>query len=90
MRTQPLLAVFVAVFLTSAPCPAQAPEGKTPVVVPFKLLPSRHMLLDVTVNGKGPYHLIFDTGAPLNLIGSRVAKESGLLKNRKSGAITIE
>lgn len=90
MRTRLSFAAAVTVcFLAPAPCHAQAPPGKAPVVVPFKLLPSRHMLLDVTLNGKGPYHLIFDTGAPLNLIGSRVAKEAGLLKNRKSGGLGL-
>ncbi|MFO0849089.1 MAG: PDZ domain-containing protein [Gemmataceae bacterium] len=89
MHTRLFLSAIAAGLLASAPCPAQAPADKAPVVVPFKLLPSRHMLLDVTVNGKGPYHLIFDTGAPLNLIGSRVAKESGLLKNRKSGGLGL-
>lgn len=89
MHTRLFLSAIAAGLLASPPCPAQAPEGKAPVVVPFKLLPSRHMLLDVTVNGKGPYHLIFDTGTPLNLIGSRVAKEAGLLKNRKSGGLGL-
>lgn len=86
MRFRHTFPVLAAVVLGAAPCPAQAPPTK-PVVVPFKLLPSRHMLLDVTINGKGPYHLIFDTGAPLNLIGSRVGKEAGLLKGGRSAGL---
>ena len=77
-----LFAVAVAL-----PGLAQAPPkaDAKPVVVPFKLLPSRHMILDVTVNGKGPYTLIFDTGAPLNLVSTRLAKETGLTKKKRGG-----
>jgi hypothetical protein len=55
------------------------------VEIPFKLLPSRHMLLSVTLDGKGPYNLIFDTGAPLNLVNARVAKDAGLRKVKGGG-----
>jgi hypothetical protein len=51
----------------------------TPVVVPFELLSSRHMAVQVKINGKGPYRLVFDTGAPMNLINNNIAKESGVL-----------
>jgi hypothetical protein len=57
-----------------------------PVVIPFELLKSRHMAIQVKINGKGPYRGIFDTGAPTNLVNNKVAKESGLLeKNAKPG-----
>ncbi len=52
---------------------------KTPIVVPFELLTSRHMAVQVKLNGKGPYRLVFDTGAPMNLINNRIAKDSGVL-----------
>lgn len=58
---------------------AQAPPGQKPIVVPFELLPSRHMAVQVTINGKGPYRLIFDTGAPINLLANKVAKDAGVL-----------
>ena len=53
---------------------------KTPVVVPFELLNSRHMAIEVKINGKGPYRLIFDTGAPTNLINNKLAKEAGVIE----------
>ncbi|MDB5308306.1 MAG: serine endoprotease [Gemmataceae bacterium] len=53
-------------------------DGKT-VVVPFELLPSRHMAVQVKINGKGPYRLVFDTGAPMNLINNKIAKAAGVL-----------
>lgn len=56
----------------------------TPVTVPFELLRSGHMAVQVKVNGKGPYLLIFDTGAPTSLVNSRVAREGNLLKGKPS------
>ena len=47
-------------------CADKKPDAK-PVAVPFELLKSRHMAVEVKINGKGPYRLIFDTGAPTNL-----------------------
>jgi hypothetical protein len=87
MRTATMFLATVGLFAAAAPCPAQEPAkpDANPVTVPFKLLPSRHILIDVKINGKGPYKLIFDTGAPLNLLSSRVGKESGAIKRKKAG-----
>lgn len=52
-----------------------------PVTVPFELLKSGHMAVEVKVNGKGPYLLVFDTGAPMSLLSTKVGKEGKLLKN---------
>lgn len=61
--------------------PTRSEEQKSkPVVVPFELLPSGHMTVMAKVNGKGPYKLIFDTGAPVTLLNNKVAREAGLLK----------
>ena len=51
---------------------------KKPVVVPFELLKTQHMTIQVKINGRGPYRLIFDTGAPVTLINNKVAKEAGV------------
>jgi hypothetical protein len=59
------------------------------VTVPFELLRSGHMAVQVKVNGKGPYRLIFDTGAPVTLLNNKVAKEAGLLKGVATPAFTI-
>ncbi|MCZ2341762.1 MAG: PDZ domain-containing protein [Bacteroidales bacterium] len=65
--------------MTMLPCAAaQSPaESQT---VPFQLLPSRHILVRAKLNDKGPYQFIFDTGAPINLVSSRVARDAGLKK----------
>jgi hypothetical protein len=74
-----LLTAFAAVpALATAQGPPAKPDAKA-VVVPFELLKSRHMAVQVKINGKGPYRLIFDTGAPTNLINNKLAKEAGVL-----------
>jgi hypothetical protein len=47
-------------------------------------MPTGHFIVQVKINDKGPYKLIFDTGAPTMLINNRVAKESGILDKKSS------
>jgi hypothetical protein len=66
------------------------PPAADPVTVPFEMLQkgrlfSGHFAVQVKVNGKGPYRLIFDTGAPMILLSNKVAKEANLLGGRRSG-----
>jgi hypothetical protein len=58
---------------------SEAPEG---VAVPFNLLSTGHMTVQVKINGKGPYTLIFDTGAPMSIVNNRLAREAELLKGK--------
>jgi hypothetical protein len=67
---------------------AKKEPGK-PIVVPFELLASGHMAVQVKVNGKGPYRLIFDTGAPTVLVNNKVAREAGLLDGVARPAFTV-
>jgi membrane-associated protease RseP (regulator of RpoE activity) len=60
---------------------ARADAPAKPVTVPFQTLPSGHITVMVKVNGKGPYKLIFDTGAPMTLLNNKIAKEADLLKD---------
>jgi len=50
-----------------------------PVKAPFEILKSKHMAVQVKINGKGPFRLIFDTGAPTMLVNNRLANEAGLI-----------
>lgn len=63
-----------------------AKKDEKPIVVPFELLKSRHIAIEVKINGKGPYRVIFDTGAPTNLINNKTAKDSGILDPNKKEA----
>jgi membrane-associated protease RseP (regulator of RpoE activity) len=56
-------------------------KSMKPVTVPFELLKTGHMAVQIKVNGKGPYRVIFDTGAPISLLNNKIAKEAGLLKD---------
>jgi hypothetical protein len=44
------------------------------------------MAVQVMINGKGPYRLIFDTGAPVTLITNKIAKEAGVFPEKFRGA----
>lgn len=73
---------LVFAFSVSSSARAEAPKVET-VTVPFEMLQtgkriSGHLAVQVKVNGKGPYRLVFDTGAPMILLSSRVGKEAGL------------
>jgi len=60
--------------------PTRGDEKETqPVSVPFELLTTKHIAVKVMINGKGPYRVIFDTGAPVLLLNNKVAKASGVL-----------
>jgi hypothetical protein len=81
MFTRLTLALAVAALSAAlgVAAPAKVPVAPAkPVAVPFELLPTGHMAVMVKINGKGPYRLIFDTGAPLTLLSNKVAREAGL------------
>lgn len=50
-------------------------NGKTSTTIPITI-GENHVYLDVMLNGKGPYHFIFDTGGS-NVIDPAVAQEIG-------------
>ncbi len=54
--------------------------------VPFDLLITKHIVVNIKINGKGPYRVIFDTGSPISLINTRTAKATNMLgKNNQPG-----
>jgi hypothetical protein len=79
MNRFPLAALAALTFLAT---PVRADDNELvpakPVKVAFELLPTKHMAVKITLNGKGPYRVIFDTGAPVTLLNTRIAQDSGL------------
>ena len=73
-----MIAGLVVGVVAAAPSRADSPKPK-PVTVPFELLKTMHMAVKVKINGKGPYRVIFDTGAPVTLLNNKIARESGVL-----------
>jgi membrane-associated protease RseP (regulator of RpoE activity) len=74
-----------AAFDLQAPPPPQTPpsakiKATAKAIVPFSMLPSNHMLVRAMINGKGPYRLIFDLGAPITLLSNRASETSGVVK----------
>ncbi|WP_435018111.1 aspartyl protease family protein [Tundrisphaera sp. TA3] len=65
-------------FAGLAPAPPQD-ALKAPASVPFELVASNHIVVRAKINGKGPYRLVFDLGAPVTLLGNRAAEESGAI-----------
>jgi len=95
-RTCFLVAALLALAWSGTPGRADTPttREKDPnavkaTTVPFELLKSGHMAVQVKVNGKGPYKLIFDTGAPITLVNNKLAREAGLLEGMPRPAFTL-
>ncbi len=67
-------------FWPQEPAKTATPAKAAKAVVPFSMLPSNHMMVQATINGKGPYRLIFDLGAPITLLGNQVSEAAGVVK----------
>ena len=73
-------ALIWAFFSIGATTQDRKPTAKGEVaVVPFEMLPSNHMVVEVKLNGKGPYRFIFDLGAPITLVSNKAADASGAI-----------
>ncbi|MBX9623196.1 MAG: PDZ domain-containing protein [Gemmataceae bacterium] len=55
--------------------PKPAAKGET-VEVPYQLTETKHVMVRAKINGKGPFNLILDTGAPAVFITKAVAKKA--------------
>jgi len=78
-------AMFLPAFGSAQETTKQEPAKK--ITVPFELIKTQHMVINVKINGKGPYRLVFDTGAPDSLVSNKVANEAGL--KGKGGGIPL-
>src|SRR4029077_1622575 len=57
------------------------------ITIPFELIKTQHMVVTVKINGKGPYRLVFDTGAPDSLVSNKIYKEAALVA--KGGGLPL-
>jgi hypothetical protein len=57
------------------PKPADQP---TKFEIPYKLTDTQHVLVRAKINGKGPFNMILDTGAPAVFITKPIAKKAGV------------
>lgn len=70
--------IMVLLLLGVGPLQAES-RPERPETVSFELLPTKHMVISAKINGKGPYRFIFDTGAPVNVVSNRIARETGMV-----------
>lgn len=50
--------------------------------IPYRLLDTKHIMVRVKVNGKGPFNLILDTGSPALFISTAAGKKAGATKDK--------
>lgn len=68
--------------------PKKEAEGKK-FEVPYRTTLPKHIAVRVKINGKGPFNLILDTGAPTVFLATGVAKKAGL-EPGKDGWATMD
>jgi hypothetical protein len=61
---------------------AQEPAGT--VTVPLEVLDTGHIALKARINGKGPFRMILDTGAPICLINPKAAERAGMITKEEA------
>src|SRR5579859_1904568 len=54
--------------------------------VPYRLTDTNHLLVRAKINGKGPFNLIVDTGAPALYLTKPAAKKAGLTADKNNWA----
>jgi hypothetical protein len=67
--------------------PPEQPTAKqalTEHTIPFTLTKTQHIMVRVKINGKGPFNLIVDTGAPIVIMTESAAKKAGVEPDRKN------
>jgi hypothetical protein len=55
-------------------------------LVPYRLTDTRHVLVRVKINGKGPFNFIMDTGSPALFVSKAVGRKLGIEADAKNGA----
>jgi membrane-associated protease RseP (regulator of RpoE activity) len=79
MRWRIALAMCVGLLpaLARADDPKPAEKAKK-YEIPYRLTDTNHVQVRVKINGKGPFNLILDTGAPALFLPKPVAKKAGI------------
>lgn len=79
--------ILVVIAMAAAPCAAHADtpiaEKSTPILVPYRLTKTQHVLVRAKINGKGPYNFILDTGAPALFVSKKVGEAIGVKPDRR-------
>jgi serine protease DegQ len=74
-----LFFLFVALLVpTIARADEPAKQDSKPAPVPYRLTDTQHVMVRVKINGKGPFNFIVDTGCPVLIVSTPIAKKIGL------------
>ncbi|MCS6777751.1 MAG: aspartyl protease family protein [Chloroherpetonaceae bacterium] len=65
-----------------ATCASGAALASETIAVPLTLLKTCHAVVPVTINGKGPFRLVLDTGSPVTFVSNQVARRAGLITEK--------
>src|SRR5947209_13097496 len=69
--------------------PAGAKAPGNVYQVPYRLTNTQHLMVRAKFNGKGPFNLIVDTGAPMLYLAEPAAKKAGLKAKKKGGGEVV-
>jgi hypothetical protein len=78
MRWQIALALCLCLTPVARPADPKPDDKPKNFEIPYKLTDTKHVLVRAKINGKGPFNLILDTGAPAVFITKPVAKKAGV------------
>lgn len=68
---------------TAAPGTTPDPQVGRSFQVPYLLTQTNHYVVRALINGKGPFHLVVDTGAPGLFLATEAAKKAGIASDPK-------
>ncbi|MGL6073325.1 MAG: PDZ domain-containing protein [Fimbriiglobus sp.] len=80
------LALLAPATLPDDPAKATSAEATKVQLVPYRLTDTKHIMVRVKINGKGPFNLILDTGAPSVFLATKVAEKAGISTDRSGWA----
>ena len=86
MQSLAILCLLAAPLAQPASPPRAAERNLKAATVPMEVLQSKHIAVQIKVNGKGPFRVIFDTGSPVTLLSNRIAQEAELLSKEQAKA----
>ena len=70
--------------------PAKDPQTGQSFEVPYILTQTNHFVVRAIINGKGPFHLVVDTGAPGLFLATEAAKKAGITADPKKFFTTMD
>ena len=70
--------------------PKQDPQTGQSFEVPYLLSQTNHFVVRAMINGKGPFHLVVDTGAPGLFLATEAAKKAGISVDPKKYFSTMD